>query len=114
MKALKNLFAAVIAIAAIGLTVASHAGILTAKKAAAVDCYTQALKDGTPSSVTVDLIRGGSVSCLVAQAQPGKSAIFTGTQIDSQTCIGSNFFCCAKKDPANPNLVLQVFCQAVN
>lgn len=111
MKALKNLFAVVIAVAAIGVTIASHAGAFTAKKSVAVDCYTKALKDGLPTSTAVDLIIG-SPACNVAQAQIGKTADFTspGTQvIDPVQCPGTLNFCCAQKDAANR--ITAVFCR---
>lgn len=74
------------------------------------DCYQTVLRDGSPTSVTIDLV-GNTPTCTVANGQVNNTGIFTGTPIESNQCPGTSFFCCAKKTAVNQ--IISIYCRNV-
>lgn len=126
MQKISIKFPFVIAVLAISITLADHAGAFTPAKrslAAAVDCYSRNLKaQGTPS-YSAPLFQ----SCTAAIADlAGKCLVSSpNTLIDAAECNGGSYFCCAKitRDnscpiPVNPEelpiggyRVTEIFCK---
>lgn len=80
------------------------------KREAVTDCYQTVLRDGSPSSVTIDLV-GNTPTCTVANGQINNTGIFTGTPIESNQCPGTSFFCCAKKNAVNQ--ITAIYCRNI-
>lgn len=118
MKNLKLGFAAVIAILAIGATLASFAGAFKAKEVkAAGDCYTNFTSIVNPSNCVA--ITPIPTDCSIAKSVlPGK-AFLRGAQISTECTEVGDVFCCATVKAATnscPNTVAnqvidQVLCR---
>lgn len=139
MKHLKNGFAAVIAILAVGLTLAVQAGTFESKsKFAADDCF-RASAAITTKALCTQTATAVPTNCTQAQAREGQH-LFGLNQVDpipneniGDACVGGTVFCCLTLEPdpapcASPNpvqpsfllagtstadqyRVLEVFCQ---
>ncbi len=95
MKGLKFSFAAIIAILAVGVTVAAQAGAFEAKSVA-VDCYTPNFSTrplANCTAVTKNIVATSACSQVLPQDH-----IFaiSGSLVDPSICVGTSEICCVK------------------
>lgn len=104
MKRFKIGFAAIVAILAISVTIASYAGAFKVAPKA-VDCYQSVFACEKSPSIPALQLTSGVTNCSDAQLRINAGVSAFASPIDPATCVGSAKFCCAQLsgDLVNPD-----------